>query len=408
MARVCVIGGGVVGLACAHRLLLDRHEVTVIDRDPDGDKCSWGNAGGIAVSSVLPAAGPGLLWRVPKFLADPLGPLSVRATHLPKLLPWLRRFLASGRAPERPRIAAALSALHGRVYDDLLPMIDAIGLRGVVHQVGGLYVYETAAALAADRSGWELKRRLGIDCREVREAELRAMEPALGSAIRAGVFVPGWSHVSDPKQIWATLLSELRLRQVRVIRREIPAIEPGPLTIDDVRYDQAVIAAGAWSGQLAASIGERVLLESERGYNTTIPDPGIALNHQVLFAERHFVATPLSIGLRVGGAAEFAGTEAAPDYARSRALLALAKRYLPGLNVTGGREWFGNRPSTPDSLPVIGRSRVRPDIVYAFGHGHVGLTLAATTARIVSDIVAGRPPPVDLAPYSIGRFARPE
>ena len=404
MARIGVIGGGVVGLACAHRLLLDRHEVTVFDRDPDGDKCSWGNAGGIAVSSVLPAAGAGLLWQVPKWLVDPLGPLSVRVAHLPNLLPWLQRFLLSGRDAERLRIALALAALHGRVYDDLLPMIDAIGLRGVVHMVGGLYVYETAAGLAADRAGWDLKRRLGIAYREVEATELRDMEPALGPAIRAGVFVPGWSHVSDPKQIWATLLSELRLRQVRVIRREIPAIESGPLTIDGARYDQAVIAAGAWSGRLAASIGDRVLLESERGYNTTIPAPGITLKHQVLFAERHFVATPLSIGLRIGGAAEFAGTEAAPNYARSRALVTLAKRYLPGLSAEGGREWFGNRPATPDSMPVIGRSRRRPDIVYAFGHGHVGLTLAATTARIVSDIVAGRPPPVDVAPYSIARF----
>jgi D-amino-acid dehydrogenase len=404
MAKIAVIGGGIVGLACAHRLLLDRHEVAVIDRDPDGDKCSWGNAGGIAVSSVMPASSPGLLWHLPRYLADPLGPLAIRPVYLPRLLPWLRRFVAAGRAAARERGATALAALHGRIYDDLNPMIDAIGLRGVVHQVGGLFVYESVPGLAADRSTWELKRRLGIDCREIGEDELREMEPALGPDIRAGVFVPSWSHVSDPKQIWATLLSELRLRQVRVIQHEVRAIEPGPIEVAGERFEQAVVAAGAWSGGLAASIGDPALLESERGYNTTIPEPGIALNHQVLFAERQFVATPLAIGLRIGGAAEFAGTETPPNYARSRALLTLAQRYLPGLATEGAREWYGNRPATPDSLPVIGRSRHRPDIVYAFGHGHVGLTLAATTARMVADIVAGRLPPVDPAPYSIDRF----
>jgi D-amino-acid dehydrogenase len=168
--------------------------------------------------------------------------------------------------------------------------------------------------------------------------------------------------------------------------------------------DCAVVAAGAWSGALARLLGDRVLLESERGYNTTLPSPGVTLEREVIFAERKFVATPLSIGLRIGGAAEFGGLDAEANFKRSEALVTLASRYFPNLSRDNGIAWAGHRPATPDSLPVIGPSPRSANIFYAFGHGHLGLTQAATTGKLIADLVAGRAPPIDLAPYSISRF----
>jgi D-amino-acid dehydrogenase len=147
-----------------------------------------------------------------------------------------------------------------------------------------------------------------------------------------------------------------------------------------------------------------VLLESERGYNSTLPDPGITLHRQLIFAERKFVATPLSCGLRIGGAAEFGGLNAPANFKRSRALVELAHRYLPELRIEGGTNWAGHRPTTPDSLPVIGMSKGHPKVCYAFGHGHLGLTQAATTGRLITDLIVGRRPAIDLSPYDIGRF----
>jgi D-amino-acid dehydrogenase len=147
------------------------------------------------------------------------------------------------------------------------------------------------------------------------------------------------------------------------------------------------------------------LIESERGYNATLPTPGVRLSREVIFAERQFVATPLDMGLRIGGAAEFAGLEAAPNWRRSEALMTLVRRYLPDLDTRGARLWMGNRPTIPDSLPVIGRSARQADVFYAFGHGHLGLTLGPTTGRLVADLVTGRIPSIDLAPFSITRFA---
>lgn len=407
MARVAVIGAGVVGLACAWRLAGEGHAVTVFDPDPEGDKCSWGNAGGIAVTEVAPAAAPALLRQLPVWLLDPLGPVALRPAHLPAMLPWLLGWLRAGTPARIEASAAALAALFGRAMADVAAMLDTLGLAAALHRVGALTVYGSAAALRADAAAWALRRRHGIVCEEL-GAEARDMEPALGPAVAAAVFTPAWAHVSDPKTIWAALLAATRAAGVTVAPERVADIaRPGRVRLAsgaEAACDAVVVAAGAWSARLARQAGDRVLLESERGYNLTLPDPGVRLSREVIFAERQFVATPLACGLRIGGAADFAGLAAPPDYRRSHTLARLARDYLPGLRTEAGSAWMGQRPTTPDGLPVIGRSSRRADVVYAFGHGHLGLTLAATTAALVADAVAGRPSGLTLAPYAAGRF----
>jgi D-amino-acid dehydrogenase len=407
MSDVLVIGAGVVGLGCAFHLRKDGHAITVVDRDPEGDKASFGNAGGIGITEVVPAGVPGVFWRVPGWLLDPLGPLALRPGHAPRLIPWLLRFSRSAAPREVARISAALAALNLRVYEDLVPMLATTGLSGELFRKGALSVYESDAGFERDRAEWTLKRSLGIETAEISGDEARKMEPALGPIVRRAIVTPQWGHVTDPKRIVDGVRHWLMANGVGFERGEVSDLTAGSVTLADGRTLSAgkiVIAAGAWSGLLARGIGDRVLLESERGYNTTLPAPGVALEREVIFAERKFTATPLSCGLRIGGAAEFAGLTAPADYRRSRALVTLARRYLPELRTDGGTEWMGHRPATPDSLPVIGRSPRHPGVLYAFGHGHVGLTLAATTGRIIADLVAGRPSIVDLAPYSIARF----
>jgi D-amino-acid dehydrogenase len=404
---VLIVGAGVVGLGCAYHLRKDGLAVTVVDRDPEGDKCSFGNAGGIGITEVVPAAVPGVFWRVPGWLLDPLGPLALRPSHAPRLIPWLLRFSRSAAPREVARISAALAALNLRVYDDLVPMLAETGLSGELFRKGALSVYESDAGFERDRAEWALKRSLGIETAEISGDEARKMEPALGPIVQRAIMTPQWGHVTDPKRIVDGLRRWLMANGVRFERGEVSDLTASSLTLADGRGLSAgriVIATGAWSGLLARRIGDRVLLESERGYNTTLPAPGVALEREVIFAERKFTATPLICGLRIGGAAEFAGLTAPANYRRSRALVTLARRYLPDLKIDGGTEWMGHRPATPDSLPVIGRSPRHASVLYAFGHAHVGLTLAATTGRLIADLVAGRPAVVDLSPYSIARF----
>jgi D-amino-acid dehydrogenase len=410
--KVTIVGAGIVGLSVAYSLVKSGADVSVVDRDPAGDKCSYGNAGGIAVTEVVPAASPRVWLNMFGWMADPLGPLAVRPTHAPKLLPWLVRFAKSSTRQEVARISFALAALNGRVYEDLVPLLDDIGLGGELHRKGALSVYETDAGYLRDSPEWELRRKHGILADELTGAEARQLEPELGPTVCRAVFTPQWSHVSDPKRVVQVLMDWLLRQGVTIRAGEVQQIlteSPSSLGVRmggdfRIKSDHMVIAAGAWSEALARQLGDRVMLESERGYNATLPMPGMTVERPLIFAERKFVSTPMSCGLRIGGAAEFGGLNAAANFKRSQTLVELARRYLPGLRSEGSTNWAGHRPATPDSLPVIGPSARHPNVLYAFGHGHLGLTQAATTGQLISELIFRKPSSIDLSPYSVERF----
>jgi D-amino-acid dehydrogenase len=409
---VVVIGGGIVGLACAWSALRDGASVTLVDRDFEGDRTSHGNAGGIAVTESTPIAVNGLYTKALKWLFDPLGPLSLDWKHLPAAWPWFMAFRRAANKERFREISLALASLNNRVYDDIVPMFEDIGAMDSFYRRGALTVYETDEAFAADQHEWAFKRELGVRWHAMSADEIRACEPSLAPVFRHGVFLDDWSHIGDPKGLVTQLRARVKQLGATLVEGTVTALDLAdalaPAAVigrgERVKGRRVVVATGAWSASLAASIGDRVLLDSERGYNTTLPSHGIGLSREVIFAERKFVATPLDIGLRIGGAAEFAGLDTPPNYQRSDALLALGKRFLPDINDAGAVKWMGHRPATPDSLPVIGRSPRAPSVIYAFGHGHLGLTQSATTGALVADLLAGRPPGIGLEPYSISRF----
>jgi D-amino-acid dehydrogenase len=411
---VVVIGAGVVGLACAWSALKEGAAVTIVDRDFEGDRTSHGNAGGIAVTESTPISVNGLFFNAAKWLIDPLGPLALNWKHVPAALPWFMAFRRAGQPPRFTAISHALAALNNRVYKDLVPMFNDIGALTMFYRRGALTVYETEEAFKADAQEWQFKRELGVRCRALSQAEIRECEPALAPVFKHAMFLDDWSHIGDPKRLVSLLRDRVRELGAQFVEGSVVALDASDSVAPAARLASGnavsgrrlVVAAGAWSGTLAASIGDRVLLDSERGYNTTLPQSGTTLSREVIFAERKFVATPLDIGLRIGGAAEFAGLKAAPNFKRSDALLTLGKRFLPGIDERGAVQWMGHRPSTPDSLPVIGRSPRVPSVIYAFGHGHLGLTQSATTGALVADLLADRAPGTGLGAYSIERFGQ--
>jgi D-amino-acid dehydrogenase len=304
--------------------------------------------------------------------------------------------------------------LNNRVYDDLVPMFEDVGAMSTFYRRGAITLYETDEAFHADAREWKLKRELGVRWRALNQQEVREYEPALAPVFRHGIFLEDWSHIGDPKQLVSQLRGRVNALGARMVEGAVTKLDvskgDAPAAVlrngESIPARQVVVATGAWSAALAESVGDRVLLDSERGYNTTLPQPGIALSREVIFAERKFVATPLDIGIRIGGAAEFAGLKAAPNYKRSDALLTLGKRFLPGIRDEGAVQWMGHRPATPDSLPVIGKSPTTANVIYAFGHGHLGLTQCATTGALVADLLVNRTPRTSLEEYSIKRFRK--
>ncbi|WP_082163449.1 NAD(P)/FAD-dependent oxidoreductase [Caballeronia mineralivorans] len=411
---VLVIGAGIVGLACAWSALKEGLTVTLVDRDFDGDRTSHGNAGGIAVTESTPISVPGLFFKASKWLLDPLGPLALDWKHVPSALPWFLEFQRASSPTRFRQISLALAALNNRVYDDLVPMFEDVGAMSTFYRRGAITLYETDEAFYADADEWKLKRELGVRWRALNQQEVREYEPALAPVFRHGIFLEDWSHIGDPKQLVSQLRGRVNALGARLVEDVVTKLDvskgDAPAAVlrngESIHARQVVVATGAWSAALAESVGDRVLLDSERGYNTTLPQPGIALSREVIFAERKFVATPLDIGIRIGGAAEFAGLKAAPNYKRSDALLTLGKRFLPGIRDEGAVQWMGHRPATPDSLPVIGKSPTTANVIYAFGHGHLGLTQCATTGALVADLLVNRTPRTSLEEYSIKRFRK--
>jgi len=293
---------------------------------------------------------------------------------------------------------------------DLEPFLAETGTLAMLHKDGNLQVYETEGEFRASLPGWEARRVHGIEFRHMGEDEMADLQPGLSPRFIRGTFTPGWWSIADPKLYVQALADRFRAQGGTVLQAEVIALEPrdGAVYIrtrgNSLTADKVVLAAGAFSHRIAATLGERIPLETERGYNTTLPADALDLRCQVTFGGHGFVVSRLSSGIRVGGAVELGGLSLPPNYRRSEAMLRKAKAFLPGLKTEGGTQWMGFRPSLPDSLPALGRSKASPNVVYAFGHGHLGLTQSAGTARLVADLLTDRAPPIDLTPFSPQRF----
>jgi D-amino-acid dehydrogenase len=411
LSDIAIVGAGIVGICAAAYLAETGFKVTVFDRTGICEETSSGNAAAFAFSDVLPLSQKGMMRNLPRWLADPLGPLAIPPAYLPKLTPWLWRFWRAGSPTRYESALAAQAALMKLAEAEWMALMDRSGTRKMLREDGSLELYESEAEFQASLPGWAARDRFGIDYRHVAGDDLAALQPGLSPRFVKGTFVPGWKTVADPKLLGKAIWRYAEERGALFVGGDVGLAVPSKDRIAiqlrsgrTILAEQMVVAAGAWSHRLARPFGDRIPLETERGYNTTLPATAFDVKRQLIFSGHGFVVTPLETGLRIGGAVELAGLARPPNYARSKAMLEKAKRFLPGLDPSGGREWMGYRPSLPDSLPVIGRARNAPNVFYAFGHGHLGLTQAAATGRLIADLALGKVPAIDPTPFSPQRF----
>jgi D-amino-acid dehydrogenase len=410
--HVAVIGCGIVGACTAAWLQRDGHRVTLVDpRDP-GEACSFGNAGSLSPSACLPVGMPGMWRRVPRWLLDPLGPLTVRWSYAPRVVGWLAGMLRHSTREEVTRIARALRGLMEPLFECYEPLVRHAGAQSLVRRTGCLYVYSSREAAAQWRWGMDLRRSLGVELVDVGQPELEALEPDLKGRFRFGILAPENGSTPDPSALVKALCRQCIADGAVHDRRTVVGFErQGPwvrrLLLDSgepLPVDGVVVAAGAWSGRLARQLGERVPLETQRGYHVTVRSANLRLRHTVMASEANLMVNPMAMGLRLAGTVEFAGLDAPPRYERADALLAQGRALFPHLDVSDVTRWMGHRPCLPDSLPVIDRPRAVENAWLAFGHGHMGMCMGATTGREVAHLVAGRAPQVDLAPFRLARF----
>lgn len=412
MSSIVVVGAGIIGVTIAYELQRRGLSVTLVDRDAPGLGASYGNMASIAVTEFMPASRPGIWAQMPKWLLDPEGPVRIRPGYLPKLVPWFLRFLAASRPSKLRALEAAGAALCGRVYDDLDALLKETGLTHMLTAEGCLSLYTDEAEFKADREHIEILERFGFRYEILGGKAIPDLEPFLTTKIGKAVLFPDNRSITDPYRLVTALAERFEALGGRTVRGEIAGLEQGEAGVSalrladgrSLRTEKVVLAAGAFTARLSALLREHIPLETERGYHTQIMEPGISMRHSIIWPARAFMVTPTAGGIRVGGTVEMAGLDASPDYRRAKILVKRAQEALPDLQVRQATEWMGHRPALPDTVPVMGPSAKRRNVWYATGHGHLGLTYAATTGRLMADLITGVQPPVDMQPYRVDRF----
>lgn len=417
--NIVVIGSGIVGACSALELVRDGHQVTLLDIGKAGGRqaASYGHGCWISPASVVPMSTPGLWKKIPGFLLDRRGPLVIRWRNLIQLLPWLLRFLVAGSSLRR--VEATALALDKLLHDsperhEALAL--EVGSPALIRKEGLLYVYPDRQAFEEEKISWRLRKLTGLRWQELDKPALKAREPGLDNRYGFGILAERGAHCVDPGAYVAKIVDKVRERGGQIIHTKATGfhLKDGRLQGVETEFgilacNAAVVSAGAWSKPLALDAGDHVFLESERGYHTVLKIDGEGPRHPIMPSDGKMANTPTLAGLRLSGQVELASINAEPNWERADILVEHARTSYPALNTAGLRildRWMGHRPSTPDGLPVIGRSTVSPDVFYAFGHGHVGFASGPMTGKIVANYFGGRRTALDLSAYSPRRFSR--
>ena len=418
-AEVVVVGAGLIGAACALRLAAEGRDVLLLDAEPPGQGASFGNAGHIATEQVFPLASAEVIRASWRYLLDANSPLRLRAAYLLPILPWLARFVWAARPSAFARGVEALMTLQQTASADLRAVLAQADLGHLLHMDGHFRVWESTAGAQTAQSQAAVLRSYGIPTEVLSAAAIHAAAPALNASVNGAVLYPNTGHVGDPYALCLGLVSAMqraggRVHQARVQRIAQEGVGPVTLTLEQgtpLRCRKIVLCTGAWSKPLAASLGYRVPLDTERGYHITLDWQGSSglnavprIRHAIASTERNVIMTPMTMGLRMTGTVEFGGLQLPPDPHRFALLRKQVEALLPGVKADQASTWMGFRPSLPDHLPVMCAAPRHRGVFFAFGHQHLGLTLSGVTARLVADMVHGRKPTIDMTPYHIGRF----
>ena len=410
---VGIIGSGIQGACTGLQLIKKGIPVTIFDRqDPlsqDFKPASYGNAGHFSPYAVLQLNRPDILFDVPKMLFSSYGPLALKWNYVPKMLNWFFYYLKNCNKKSMMHTAKNMHqilSLSNDAYEEIFQEIDTNGL---VEKKGIIYIW-TNKNLKSRNLEIKVRDELGIKQKLLSQKEVLELEPNLNPVFDAGIIYESAMHARDPHGILKQIFKLFLNRGGKFIQTNIKSIEQSKTdeTIirsenEEYKFEKSVVASGAFSKQFTDQLGEKIPLDTERGYHVHFKGQERLISRPVIFLDRGFGMTPMNQGLRAVGTVELGGTENPLSKKRIEYIIRCAKELLPQLGAHED-EWLGFRPTLPDFLPILGPSLKNKNIIYAFGHQHLGWTLGAITGKIVSGIVAGEKTNLDLSPYSSKRF----
>ncbi|WP_447066336.1 NAD(P)/FAD-dependent oxidoreductase [Vibrio alginolyticus] len=408
--RIAVIGAGIIGLSIGLKLQQQGYQVTIFDPNGVGNGCSKGNAGHIATEQIFPLATPALLSQLPKMLLDSKSPVSIRWQDIPNTIGWMIRFLLQTKPSAAERAKNAIKSLNERSVASWRGVLDSIGKAHLIKMNGSLLTFENEKLFQNYQSTLNSLAKNGVAYQVWTQEAIRERIPDLSHKVRVGVFFPDTGHTLDPYQLCVELSEAFEVLGGKVLQNGVSALaKNGEVLVESQTYsfDRIIVAAGVHSKPLIRQLtGVKVPIQAERGYHLMVDDKRDVLPFPISSADRKFIMTPMSGGLRLAGTVEYADVESPPNMKRSEMLFQLGdEMFESGLHpLRQGEKWMGNRPSTVDSLPVID-SIWDGNVLLAFGHQHLGLTQAAITADLLLELIEGKPTSIDLSPFSLQRFA---
>ncbi len=413
-ADIAIVGSGIIGTTAAIALHDAGFRVLVIEPNEPGAGTASGSAGYLHDGEIFPVAQPSLFADLPRMLLDPTGPLVVRASYLPRLAPWGVRLLATMRPHATERSIDGAARLNRLSVDALFSVAAASDAQEFLVRRGGLKIVADSRTLDKLSELLPVLHSHGIAAQPLDAAQVHAYEPALAPQVAGAIFFPDSAHCTDPARFGERLAKRVRGQSTMVsgrVRKLSQSADGGWLldiarekTLTQISVPRVLVAAGYASGELLRPLGYRVPVAAARGYHLMIAQPNVSLARPMIFYEPHIGATPMNGGVRLAGTIEFAAPEASPDFRRSSMLYGIAKRYIPDLADTDATSWVGTRPLMPDSLPAIGRGFRHKNLYYSFGHGHLGFTQAAVSARAIGELIGGTPSTIDVNAYDLKRF----
>lgn len=409
--EIAVIGAGIVGVSTAIYLQRAGHHVTLIDRLGPGEGTSFGNGGVLASCSCVPITVPGLLRKAPKMLFDKNQPLFLKWGYLPKLLPWLTKYLSHANESDVQRISKAIYGVTGDSLSEHQALAKGTQAEKWIVPSDYLYLYKDRAAFKADSFGWNIRKAFGFKWDELKGRAVTDFDGAFSDNLTFAVKMREHGRIADPGEYVKALADHFVSQRGKLMIADVSGFDLKDGRISSVKtskgnfaFDEIAVTTGVWSGPLAKALGINVPLESERGYHVELWEPNMMPKAPVMHAGGKFVITPMEGRIRLAGIVEFGGLETDASDAPIELLLKNIKAVMPDLTWKREEKWMGHRPAPSDSIPVIGRAPKIENAWLGFGHHHIGLTAGPKSGRLLAQMMDGTKSNLDLAPYAPMRF----
>lgn len=411
MSQHTIIGGGIIGLMSAYYLAQAGRKITLIDRTTIGDasQTSFGNAGVLAIGSVMPIGEPGIIKDGLNMLLSVDSSLSIPWRYRLAIAPWLFQLLRESTRVRHDANAKAIAALNSLSNQHWRLLIEKLGLQTEFHDTGWLKVFETDAAADAMTSQKPYLEAAGLGLQQLTADEVYQLEPSLSRHFKHGFLQTQAQSIRQPSRLLKRLQNKLVELGVNFVKADVSQIthQKSGYRVEGQGFEHQcsalTVCGGAWSKRLLKPLGVRVPLETERGYHLMF-DAQTELSRSVMNIEKQIVLTQMDDGLRMTSGVELAGLDGPPDFDWARRKVAIAQRMLPDTLFNEQSCWLGFRPSIPDSNPVISLHPTLPNLSLAFGHGHLGMTQAAGTGKLLAQLVVGEQTDIQTSPYSVSRF----